>query len=643
MTTYRTNNPVGSTDPRDLYDNAQNIDEWANSTEKMTHDDRLGVSRKTLHGMQREFEQFLGASGYVFLDVEYAAGIEFTSYSQVIAAGGEFWRLSASAELPYVTTGAGMPEEGMFVSVGDASLRQDLMAQGSTLLGRGVVAVDSIADLLSLADRRSDLRYMVRGYHSGSSIGGGEFYWDAERSKSQHNGGTVISPTVPWDGLFSTHPAFLLGTGETATAGSGCWVRVYEHDIQVTWFGSISNDPTKDNKDVLEAVKRAIIAKSSPRMPAYVLPRGELYYSVSPNFGEVNGFRIIGPGADGCRLKYTGNDKAFRFDLAPSSIGFRYGASCEGFLVDAGPSGTAGIFMENLAHCTFKEVYAINGAASCILFDIRLGVLINFDTCGVTVNRWPVSSVHQESLRLAASSSQLQNTTACTFVNCLWEGASLAGVRLLDADVNTFVGGTAEANSGRGVLIGSNSSGNSFKNFALEANAVVDVRDDGRLTQWEGGYSISSGGFQTGSSSRLCRLASMLANKIEIETGAIGVQLENVCFNRDGNGSFTDNGADTAITNLFNLTTGAFEQLTKPLAGITVTASPFTYTNNTRRYQNVLINAGTVTQLLYSRNGSTTLLRASSGSVVVAPGDALVVSYDVAPNMSRAPFGNLTV
>lgn len=57
MTKYSTGNTVGSPDPRDLYDNAQNLDEFANSTTKETHPDRLGVPRKTLHGMQTEFNQ----------------------------------------------------------------------------------------------------------------------------------------------------------------------------------------------------------------------------------------------------------------------------------------------------------------------------------------------------------------------------------------------------------------------------------------------------------------------------------------------------------------------------------------------------------------------------------------------------------
>ena len=49
MTTYNTGNPVPSTDARDLSDNAENFDEYVNST-SYTFDDRLGVTRDTIAG-----------------------------------------------------------------------------------------------------------------------------------------------------------------------------------------------------------------------------------------------------------------------------------------------------------------------------------------------------------------------------------------------------------------------------------------------------------------------------------------------------------------------------------------------------------------------------------------------------------------
>jgi hypothetical protein len=53
MTTYNTQNPLGSADPRDLYDNAENIDTSANDTTNVEWTDRLGNKRLTLWGFER--------------------------------------------------------------------------------------------------------------------------------------------------------------------------------------------------------------------------------------------------------------------------------------------------------------------------------------------------------------------------------------------------------------------------------------------------------------------------------------------------------------------------------------------------------------------------------------------------------------
>lgn len=54
MTTFNTGNAIGSTDARDLYDNAQNLDHMANS-QAATYADRFGVQRRTLAALEAEF------------------------------------------------------------------------------------------------------------------------------------------------------------------------------------------------------------------------------------------------------------------------------------------------------------------------------------------------------------------------------------------------------------------------------------------------------------------------------------------------------------------------------------------------------------------------------------------------------------
>jgi hypothetical protein len=73
MTTYNTGNPIGSTDARDLYDNAENLDHAVNS-ELPEFVDRLGVTRKSLAGIQSEADAVV--SGIQSDGSAVVAGIE---------------------------------------------------------------------------------------------------------------------------------------------------------------------------------------------------------------------------------------------------------------------------------------------------------------------------------------------------------------------------------------------------------------------------------------------------------------------------------------------------------------------------------------------------------------------------------------
>ena len=160
------------------------------------------VKELKLFGMDENEEVGWIFSNSLVPVADYAAGIEITQYNQVIRdENGEFWRVSGQVDLPYVPTGAGIPEDDALVPVGDAVLRQDLANpdKGAAMVARGVVAVDSIADLLALPEgqRKEGLRYLVKGYHAGSDVGGGEFEW-AEGSTEAHNGCTVLAvPGIP--------------------------------------------------------------------------------------------------------------------------------------------------------------------------------------------------------------------------------------------------------------------------------------------------------------------------------------------------------------------------------------------------------------------------------------------------------------
>ena len=141
--TFNTGNPVGSTDARDLYDNAQNLDKFANGPD-LEYPDRLGTPRKSLAGLRQDVQDALSRLGHQ-IKGDYAAGLLIENYGEVFRKDGEFYRAKAELALPYELTGNWGVEEALFVSVGDAVLREELSEDG----GAGRVGFSSAISYLA--------------------------------------------------------------------------------------------------------------------------------------------------------------------------------------------------------------------------------------------------------------------------------------------------------------------------------------------------------------------------------------------------------------------------------------------------------------------------------------------------------------
>jgi hypothetical protein len=144
-----TNKPIGSTDPRDLLANAENIDNFANG-QATGYPDRFGIPRKSIKGIEVQASELISGieteaatritqaiinSGYQYLG-DYASGITVSEANQMVKYDGEFWKPSASTVLPFTTTNWGA-DAGKFVGVGDAVLRSELALLNSEVLIAG--------------------------------------------------------------------------------------------------------------------------------------------------------------------------------------------------------------------------------------------------------------------------------------------------------------------------------------------------------------------------------------------------------------------------------------------------------------------------------------------------------------------------
>ena len=144
---YNTGNPVGSTAPKDLYDNAQVLDKLVIGSDPMVLD-RLGKLRYSWAGMEYDFvnaqtgraseftadqearelafQNFLESSGFYWIG-DYGPGLVMTSRNQYFVRDGYAYRLAETTTMPYTTTGNWALESSNFVLFQqDDVLRQDL-------------------------------------------------------------------------------------------------------------------------------------------------------------------------------------------------------------------------------------------------------------------------------------------------------------------------------------------------------------------------------------------------------------------------------------------------------------------------------------------------------------------------------------
>lgn len=239
-------------------------------------------------------------------------------------------------------------------SMQDLSNKTD-QAKGAALVGRSVVVVQGIQDLLSPAlAGRTDIVVHVQRYWRGSptsNVGGGWFQW-LNNPKSSHDGGVRISPTVPWNGTQGTHANFLNGVGETDPAGSGYWVRVASTRTQGRSpidYGANTVSIVPDSKYIFDKFETqfpgAEANLDSLQFRVSSFPSGAKYYNGS--FRRISDAKVIEPGWSGAvrvgnRNALVGRNTAINLTTnnheQTSGQGYNLTALGDGALYSAGNS-----------------------------------------------------------------------------------------------------------------------------------------------------------------------------------------------------------------------------------------------------------------------------------------------------------------
>ena len=163
---YNTGNPIGSTSPKDLSDNARNLDLLLLGDDP-SYPDRKGVPRKSWKGMEAEyvadrlrratefhtaqtdreiqFTKFLESSGYE-APVPYAPGLILQRATQTVTYLGNEYRVK-SQFLPLTTTEWAVDDSKLKL-IGDDSLRQQLNDISDPLKNVAMLGVSETGETL---------------------------------------------------------------------------------------------------------------------------------------------------------------------------------------------------------------------------------------------------------------------------------------------------------------------------------------------------------------------------------------------------------------------------------------------------------------------------------------------------------------
>ena len=174
MTQYATLNPLGSTSPYDLFDNAQNFDIAVNSITAAIWKDRFGKDRLSWYGIESLALQSMLNYGYITTkSFELGATLLTPNTTLQWESNGEFYRWDGDWSQPKVVPAGSTPEStggigtGKWVSVGDAALRSSLASAQDDLGDALIKVVQPYPDAVPITQHQHNA-LMLTPYHFGA-------------------------------------------------------------------------------------------------------------------------------------------------------------------------------------------------------------------------------------------------------------------------------------------------------------------------------------------------------------------------------------------------------------------------------------------------------------------------------------------
>lgn len=497
--------------------------------------------------------------------------------------------------------------------------------KGVTKVGRATVTTDSVFSLLDV-EPREDQAVIVKGYLPGSTIGGGEFRWNPVRVKSQHDGGTAISPTVPWDGTTGAAlTAFLAGTGETNPGGAGCWERLGEA-LDIVHFGATPTASVDNFSPITKAITVAFAKKTQLNAAAGTFEYGTVLDLSYPTLV----FR--GAGMRNTVLKFTGtgsaanalgdrpNNGAFSFDFDMSDMTIEGNANATSLL-------QLRINHARLRDLNFREASSTTGVA----LRIQGVVAGHFQNITCSTNTQLMVNRPLRGLTIDEDPTDARRATDNTFINVTIEGMMEDGIQLIKSDFSTFIGGTSENNTGIGVSITAGSKDNTCIGMCFENAGFADVFDDGECNKFLNCYGTTA--MNVGPNAQFHTTDGGFWNSVFEDAGAEYSTFQNIRYNFlfPAVGTFVLNSTSWSARNIYSVQGVQYVTPKKPVTTPVVGASPWTYTNVGSTPVTLTIGGGADVVVDLTRNGTAMPAGAGGGAFYIPQGDSATVAFTSTP------------
>lgn len=407
--------------------------------------------------------------------------------------------------------------------------------------------------------------------------------------------------------------------------------------INVMDYGAKGDGVNDDTQSILKAKEQAILYKK----PLY-FPKGVYLFTDLGNFA-ITDFSVFGSGHKEVTLKCISNvqnHKAIRFDAYESGLSnspILMGMKFKNIIVEGNGLTQYIIYCQGVARMDWENIYYRNGNGIGVQFNgchenHFKNLSIGHNYTGVTELNPSFGIQFDWGIRGGVIEGRSTNNT---FQNCYTENTNTIGINLINGDQNIFISCASQANNGLGCKIQKDCRMTTFIGCGFEKNNgnpsgdAIDLLDEGRLTTYINSYTqktLSLNGHQS-------KIVS--GNYKSIKNNGYYNEISNVRVNYSGKdeGGFIDNGVGTKIGSICDINEPSENQYKfylRPRKNIIVGESPFTYTNNSGRMEEVIVQTGNLVRIQKKRGADNPFLcsHLTPNSHILAPTESLIFTWE---------------